>query len=143
MSKMRKRDAAAELVAVASHARDTRWASSTGGGVLRRSTGVRTSRLGADRRALGWHEAQVARLSGSVAVVGEHLEPAASGQGGTTSFAGGRGRPYGHAISDKVALRPLLDHDNVRRWVKNHIALINSRIESESTRDDEQGLGLY
>jgi hypothetical protein len=47
--------------------------------------------------------------------------------------------------SDKAALIPLLDHENVhvRHWTKDHIAYLEKQIKYESARDDEQGLGVF
>lgn len=47
--------------------------------------------------------------------------------------------------SDKTALTPLLNHENihVRHWVKDHIAYINRQITEESKRDEEHGFGFY
>jgi len=47
--------------------------------------------------------------------------------------------------SDKLALSPLIEHENanVRGWLKDHIAYIDRQIAEESKRDEERGLGLY
>lgn len=47
--------------------------------------------------------------------------------------------------SDRDALAPLLNHENinVRLWVKDNIAYINRQITEESKRDKEHGFGLY
>ncbi|RCS73548.1 esterase/lipase family protein [Vibrio casei] len=47
--------------------------------------------------------------------------------------------------SDKLALSPLINHENanVRLWVKNHIKYIDWQITEESKRDEEHGFGLY
>ncbi|MCP4441463.1 MAG: alpha/beta hydrolase [Aureispira sp.] len=47
--------------------------------------------------------------------------------------------------NDKATLRPLLEYSsgNVKRWVKEYIIQIDKQIEYESSRDDEQNLGIY
>ncbi|SNY95753.1 hypothetical protein SAMN04488142_0261 [Halomonas sp. hl-4] len=47
--------------------------------------------------------------------------------------------------SDKLALSPLINHENanVRLWVKDHINYIERQISEESKRDEEHGFGLY
>jgi hypothetical protein len=61
---------------------------------------------------------------------------------GTRSWSGSL-VPYLEA--DRVALSPLLEHENgnVRRWVKDHIAYIMRQIEAESIRDEERGIGRF
>ncbi|WP_078083027.1 alpha/beta fold hydrolase [Microbulbifer mangrovi] len=61
---------------------------------------------------------------------------------GTRSWSGSL-VPY--LESDKTALKPLLEHDNsnVRTWVRDYLTYIERQIEYESSRDDEQGLGIY
>lgn len=61
---------------------------------------------------------------------------------GTRSWSGSL-VPYLEA--DKAALIPLLAHenDNVRRWVKDHIAHIDRQIDAESVRDEERDIGLF
>lgn len=47
--------------------------------------------------------------------------------------------------SDKAALIPFIDHENIniRLWIRNHISYINRQIDEESRRDEEHGFGLY
>ena len=51
--------------------------------------------------------------------------------------------PYLEA--DKLALAPLLKHKNgnVKKWVKEHIASIDSQIARESNMDAERDLGIF
>ena len=47
--------------------------------------------------------------------------------------------------SDKVALNPLVDHENanVREWVNSHIAQIDKQIDFEKVRDEEEFIGVH
>lgn len=72
----------------------------------------------------------------------ERVASALSSNMGTRGWSGSL-VPY--LETDKAALSPLLTHENhsVRRWVREHIALIDRQIEYESARDAEHGLGIY
>lgn len=50
-----------------------------------------------------------------------------------------------HLESEKEALLPLLEHDNIhiRNWTKNHILYLEFQIKNESDKDDERDIGIY
>lgn len=72
----------------------------------------------------------------------KHVASALNSNMGSRGWSGSL-VPYLEA--DKLALTPLLRHKNgdVKKWVKGHIASINSQIAHESSMDAERDLGIF